>query len=49
MTKKATTTILEDDPDPLDLVVQGVLHILPWLMTITGALILTYFLYGDLT
>lgn len=39
----------DPDIDPLDLLIQGVTHILPWLMTITGALILTYFLYGDLT
>ena len=49
MTKKATTTTISDDPDPLDLIIQGVLHILPWLMTIAGTTILTLYLYGDLT
>lgn len=39
----------DPDIDPLDLIIQGVLHILPWLMIIAGVAILTYYLYGDLT
>lgn len=39
----------DSNPDPLDLIIQGVTHILPGLMTITGLIILGTYLYGDLT
>lgn len=42
-------TRTDPDLDPLDLIIQGVTHILPWLMTITGLIIFGTYLYGDLT
>ena len=42
-------TRTDPDLDPLDLIIQGVLHILPGLMALGGITILTYYLYGALT
>lgn len=39
----------DSNHDPLDLLIQGVLHILPSLMALGGITILTYYLYGALT
>lgn len=39
----------DPDLDPLDLIIQGIFHIFPWVLTALGILVLTYYLYGDLT
>lgn len=36
------------DPDPLDLIIQGVFHLIPLVMTILGLIILATHLFGDI-
>lgn len=38
----------DPDIDPLDLIIQGVFHLVPWVMTILGLIILATYLFGDI-
>ena len=38
----------DPDIDPLDLIIQGIFHLVPWVMNILGLIILATYLFGDI-